>query len=148
MVFVFSEKIHGMSCNAEVRLVTRCMLVFFLLLQRKPCDKDSVRQTAGKVLGLSLHFSRSSRCASLVLLVAGGRAVGLFSSVLPLPFSFFFQDKWKCFCMFWDKLTCSSFQLVFVFSLRYGERACVSFFCGCKLFKITVVKNNYGCFLA
>lgn len=66
------------------------------------------------MLGLSLHFRRSSRCTSLALLIA----VCLFSSFLPLPFSFFLQDKWKCFCMFWDKLTCSVwfwFLFLFVF---------------------------------
>lgn len=39
-------------------------------------------------------------------------------------------------------------NLFHVFPLRYVERVCVSFFCGCKHFKITVVENNYGCFLA
>lgn len=39
-------------------------------------------------------------------------------------------------------------NLFHFFPLRSGERAFVSFFCGCKHFKITVVKNNYGCFLA
>lgn len=60
-----------------------------------------------KVPGLSLHFSRRSRCASLALLTAGGHTVCVLSSFLPPPFSFSIQDKWKCFCMFWDKLTCS-----------------------------------------
>lgn len=68
-----------------------------------------MRQAAVDVQGLSLHFSRSNRCAHFAL-IAGGWTVCLSLSFLPLPFSFSLQDKWTCFCIFLDKLTCSIFS--------------------------------------
>lgn len=76
--------------------------------------RNSLQQTAMRVPGLPLPFIRSSRCVSLALLIAVGHTVcPLF--FLSLPFSFFLQDKWKCFFLFWHKITCSMF---FSFKIR------------------------------
>lgn len=94
-----------------------------------------------KVPGLSLHFSRSSRCVSLALLIAGGHTVCLFLSFSTTPLLPPGQMEMLFYVLGQVNLFC-------FLPLRYGERVCVSFFCGCKHFRITVVKNNCGCFLA
>lgn len=104
--------------------------------------KNSLRQTAVKVPGLPLHFMRSSRCVSLALLVAGGHTVCSHFFIAPFLLLPPGQMEMLLFVLGQDNL------LHVFFPLRYVERVCVSFFCGCKHFKITVVKNNYGCFLA
>lgn len=76
--------------------------------------RNSLRQTVVRVPGLPFHFMRSSRCVSLALLIAGGHTVRP-HFFLSLRFSFFLQDKWKCFCLLWHKITYSMF---FSFKIR------------------------------
>lgn len=125
MILLIFLKIQMASHTIQA---SRCVLVFFLFFQGKPCERDSV----------GLAFLQDLQIASLSLLM-----VTLTVIIFSTPLSFLLPLG--CTELLWSKLTCS---LVLFSHFRYVERVCVSFCCGCKHFRITVVKNNYGCFLA